>query len=77
MEMQRAQEALHAELGAFRPEIMIILGSGLGGLAGAVADPREIPFERIPGLPSPGVEGHAGRFLAGDDVTTIWQKAAR
>lgn len=47
------------------PEIFIVLGSALGGVADAVEDPVEIPFTEIDGLPKSTVKGHAGRFVAG------------
>jgi purine-nucleoside phosphorylase len=47
------------------PEVALVLGSGLGGLTGALADPTEVPFDALPGFPPSGVEGHAGRFVAG------------
>lgn len=48
-----------------RPDAAVVLGSGLGHLADAVADPVIVPWVEIPGLPGPGVEGHAGRFVFG------------
>lgn len=47
------------------PEVMVVLGSGLGGLASAVEEPVEVPFQELPGFPAPGVAGHAGRFVSG------------
>jgi purine-nucleoside phosphorylase len=47
------------------PEVLAVLGSGLGGLAGIVEDSVSIPFQELPGLPSAGVGGHQGRFVAG------------
>ncbi len=47
------------------PEIGLVLGSGLGGLAGALTDATVVPFEDLPGFPASGVEGHAGRFVGG------------
>lgn len=47
------------------PEVMLVLGSGLGALADAVVDRRVVPFEALPGFPPPGVQGHAGRWVAG------------
>ena len=47
------------------PELFLVLGSGLGGVADAVEDAVEIPFTDIDGLPSATVKGHAGRFVAG------------
>jgi len=59
-------ERLQEELGDFAPLVFVVLGSGLGGLAEAVENPVEVPFSSLPGLPPPGVEGHDGRFLAGE-----------
>jgi purine-nucleoside phosphorylase len=43
----------------------IILGTGLGGLAEAIAVDAMIPYEQIPGFPLSTVESHAGRLLLG------------
>jgi len=48
-----------------RPRLLIVAGSGLGGLAEGVEGGSEIPFLRIPGYPPSGVVGHAGTYLAG------------
>ena len=47
------------------PRLLIIAGSGLGGIAEAIEVDVEISFEELPGHPSTGVVGHAGRYLAG------------
>ena len=47
------------------PEMMIVLGSGLGGLGSALQESLEVPFSKIPGLPEAGVAGHQGSFRAG------------
>jgi purine-nucleoside phosphorylase len=47
------------------PEILAVLGSGLGFLADAVEEPVAVPFTEVPGLPAAGVEGHQGRYVAG------------
>jgi purine-nucleoside phosphorylase len=47
------------------PRVGIILGSGLGGIAGAIADARRIPYDGIPGFPTSTVPGHAGELVAG------------
>jgi purine-nucleoside phosphorylase len=51
---------------ALVPEIGIVLGSGLGGLADALVDPVAIPFEDLPGWPPATAPGHAGRLLLGE-----------
>jgi purine-nucleoside phosphorylase len=47
------------------PEVGIVLGSGLGGLADDLADPVAIPFADLPGWPAATAPGHAGRLLLG------------
>ena len=48
-----------------QPAIGLVLGSGLGGLAEAVADPDVIPSAEIPHWPQSTVEGHLGRLVIG------------
>jgi purine-nucleoside phosphorylase len=47
------------------PEIAIILGSGLGGLADELEEKIRIPYKEIPHFPTSTVKGHAGRLVAG------------
>lgn len=47
------------------PELGIVLGSGLGDLAGELEDAVGIPFEELPGWPAATAPGHAGRLLLG------------
>ncbi len=47
------------------PEVGIVLGSGLGGLADHLADAVVIPFAELPGWPAATAPGHAGRLLLG------------
>jgi xanthosine phosphorylase len=47
------------------PRLGILLGSGLGGVAGALADPVSIPYADLPGFPEPGIAGHHGRLVLG------------
>jgi purine-nucleoside phosphorylase len=47
------------------PDVALILGSGLGGLADEVTDPAVIPFADVPGFPRAAVAGHAGRLVIG------------
>ncbi len=48
-----------------KPEIGIILGSGLGSLAGQIENPTLIEYKDIPDFPVSTVEGHAGRLIFG------------
>ena len=47
------------------PEVGIVLGSGLGGLADELTDPVAIPFSELPGWPQATAPGHVGRLLLG------------
>ena len=47
------------------PEVGIVLGSGLGGLADDLEDVVAIPFAQLPGWPPATAPGHAGRLLLG------------
>lgn len=49
-----------------KPEIGLILGSGLGALADEVGDPDTFAYEDIPGFPRSTVVGHAGRLVIGN-----------
>jgi purine-nucleoside phosphorylase len=48
------------------PRLGIVLGSGLGGLAGRLEEPVVIPFADLPGWPAASAPGHAGRLLLGE-----------
>jgi purine-nucleoside phosphorylase len=47
------------------PEVGIVLGSGLGGLADELGDAVAIPFTDLPGWPAATSPGHVGRLLLG------------
>jgi purine-nucleoside phosphorylase len=47
------------------PEVAIVLGSGLGGLADDLEDAVAIPFADLPGWPAATAPGHVGRLLLG------------
>jgi purine-nucleoside phosphorylase len=46
------------------PEVALILGSGLGGLADRVEDARAVPYAEL-GLPASTAPSHAGRLIFG------------
>ena len=48
-----------------RPETAIILGTGLGSLAGEITEKYEIKYEDIPNFPVSTVQGHRGELLIG------------
>jgi purine-nucleoside phosphorylase len=48
-----------------RPQIAVILGSGLGALADEVQVDAVFPYSEIPGFPVSTVAGHAGQLVLG------------
>lgn len=64
-EIRAAADAVRRRLGARRPRVAIVLGSGLGFLGDEVQDAVRIPYADIPGFPQPGVVGHKGELVAG------------
>jgi len=50
---------------SYHPQVGIILGSGLGGLAASVESAAIIPYDEIPEWPVSTVIGHQGRLLLG------------
>jgi len=48
-----------------KPEIGIILGTGLGGLVNEIDIKHTIPYESIPNFPVSTVVGHQGRLIFG------------
>ena len=49
----------------FKPEIGIILGTGLGGLVNEIDIHHTIPYEFIPNFPVSTVQGHHGQLIFG------------
>ena len=56
---------LREKLGAFQPEILMILGSGLGQFGDLVEDPIAVPYPEIPHFRHSTAPGHKGRFVFG------------
>lgn len=50
----------------FRPEIGIILGTGLGGLVDEIDIRHAISYHDIPNFPVSTVEGHSGKLIFGE-----------
>ena len=48
-----------------KPEVGIVLGSGLGQLADSIQDPLVIPYRRLAGFPVSTAAGHKGNFIVG------------
>ena len=65
LEAVEAAAAVVRARGGTTPDVAIVLGTGLGGLANAIDVDMSIPYEEIPGFPLSTVESHAGRLLLG------------
>jgi purine-nucleoside phosphorylase len=59
-----AADAVRARFGRL-PEVAIVLGTGLGGLAREIDVAATVEYAEIPGFPLSTVESHAGRLLCG------------
>jgi purine-nucleoside phosphorylase len=79
--MSEQRQAVEAAVAAIRsvtderPEVAVILGTGLGGLGREIELRAEVPYADIPGFPEPTVVSHTGRLLfgslAGRDVVAM------
>jgi purine-nucleoside phosphorylase len=54
-----------------RPNVALVLGSGLGGFADSLTEATAIPYAKIPGFPQSTAFGHAGRLVIGKAGTTV------
>jgi len=63
-QMEESVSAVRAR-SRYQPRVGLILGSGLGALAGSVERADAIPYSDIPHFAPSTVEGHAGRFVLG------------
>jgi purine-nucleoside phosphorylase len=64
-EIDRAVDAIRRRT-QVSPDVGLILGSGLGGLADSIVGPTVIAVEDIPGWPRSTVQGHAGVLVVGE-----------
>lgn len=57
---------ISAQIGERKPEVLVVLGSGLGFLAGRAEDKVEIPYSEIPNFSVSTAPGHAGKLVIGN-----------
>lgn len=62
---QESADYLRAKLGAFRPKVAMILGSGLGYLGDEVTHPIVVPYSDIPHFKHSTAPGHKGQLVFG------------
>ena len=58
--LRGASEAIARLTGRDRHDIVMVLGSGLGGYPDKFSGAVAVPYTEIPGFPIPGAVGHAG-----------------
>lgn len=57
--------ALREKLGDFKPEILLILGSGLGAMGDEVENVIAVSYDQVPNMKHSTAPGHKGRFVFG------------
>ena len=60
-----AVQAILLALGPVHAPIGLVLGSGLGGVAGQIEGARSLAYDLIPHFVASTVPGHAGKLVAG------------
>jgi purine-nucleoside phosphorylase len=63
--VRTAAETVAERLDASGPEVAVVLGSGLGGVADRLEGARSALYATLPGFPETTVAGHAGRMVIG------------
>ena len=62
---QQSAAALADRLGDFRPEVLLILGSGLGSLGDQGEQPLVVPYAQVPHMKRSTAPDHKGQFVFG------------
>jgi purine-nucleoside phosphorylase len=70
--IQASAQAASEQLAIDSADVAVVLGSGLGGVATMLTNPRAVPYASLPGFPETTVAGHPGRLVAG----TVGDKTA-
>jgi len=64
-QVRHAANELESLSGGLLPEVLVVLGSGLGAVIDGMEVVAQAPFGALPGFADSGVIGHAGRFVFG------------
>ena len=62
---QESADSLRAKIGSFQPEILMVLGSGLGFMGDIVENPVVVPYGQIPHFKVSTAPGHKGQLVFG------------
>lgn len=65
MNYKRAAEYIKEKIGDKKPETVVVLGSGLGGLKEEIEEKIVLDYKDIPEFPISTIEGHAGELIIG------------
>ena len=65
-QIKATSEFIRSQIGEFVPQVGIILGTGLGGLAESIDVKYSIDYSSIPNFPVSTVEGHKNRLIFGE-----------
>lgn len=65
--LKKAAKAFKGLIQTDKPIVALTLGSGLGDITKEIESSKSLPYEKIPGFPTPKkkVKGHGGRFVIG------------
>ncbi len=64
--LRESVEYLKRKIGAFEPEVGIVLGTGLGGLVKDIKVEYSIMYSSIPNFPISTLEFHSGKLIFGE-----------
>jgi purine-nucleoside phosphorylase len=64
-QVQQAATVVVRTIAPSLPRIGVVLGSGLGQFADALAESVLLPYSEVPGFGESSVAGHAGQFVSG------------
>lgn len=65
LKIQQAADFISKKI-TVKPEVALVLGSGLGKFADELKNAVAIPYEQIPHFPVSTVKGHAGKLVIGE-----------
>ena len=63
---RKSAEVIREKTGGFEPEVLMILGSGLGFLGDRVSNSCRIDYSEIPGFSVSTAPGHTGKLVLGE-----------
>jgi len=64
--VKETKEFLESKSAGFKPDVALVVGSGLGEIAKDIAKPVLVPYADIPHFPKSTVAGHAGQMIFGE-----------